>query len=254
MNDGTLASVGVSFQQQVPNMQAIVIADDSEDRDLFSFVLRHTGLAVSQTSRVENISSALRDHAVDLIVLVLSPRVAQVDEIEMIRQLTQAPVIVIVERLTEQEYCALLDAGSDIVLERPVSNRILSRYVRMLLRRAGTIPATVLPVIEVGGLILNPATRRVKRLDGNTEQLASLEFRLLYLLMTNRGQVIPIDTIVDRVWGYSRDGSSDLVRGLVRRVRKKVEQDPNDPRFIENIPGVGYRFNTNTTDLSGFDT
>ncbi len=235
-------------------MQAIVIADDSEDRDYFSFILRHTGLAVSQTSSVENVTSALRDHAVDLIVLVLNPRLAQVNQIEAIRQSTQAPVVLVVERLTETEYCTLLDAGADIVLERPVSGRILSRYVRMLLRRAGTIPVTVLPIIEVGGLTLNPATRRVKRPDDKTEQLASLEFRLLYLLMTNRGQVIPIDTIVDRVWGYSREGSSDLVRGLVRRVRLKIEQDPNNPRYIENIPGVGYRFNTSSTDYTDFAT
>jgi len=235
-------------------MQAIVIADDSEDRDYFSFILRHTGLAVSQTSSVDNVTSALRDHAVDLIVLVLNPRSAQVNQIEAIRQSTQAPVVLVVERLTETEYCALLDAGADIVLERPVSGRILSRYVRMLLRRAGTIPVTVLPIIEVGGLTLNPATRRVKRPDNKTEQLASLEFRMLYLLMTNRGQVIPIDTIVDRVWGYSREGSSDLVRGLVRRVRLKIEQDPNNPCYIENIPGVGYRFNTSSTDYTDFAT
>lgn len=226
-------------------MQAIVIADDAEDRDYFSFILRHTGLSVSQTSNVRNVGSALRDHTVDMIVLVLNPRSAQVDQIEEIRQSTQAPVVLVVERLTEAEYCALLDAGGDIVLERPVSGRILSRYVRMLLRRAGTVPVTVLPIIEAGGLTLNPATHRVRRQDNKTEQLASLEFRLLYLLMTNRGQVIPIDTIVDRVWGYSREGSSDLVRGLVRRVRIKIEQNPNDPRYIENIPGVGYRFNTN---------
>lgn len=235
-------------------MQAMVIADDSEDRDFFSYVLRHTGLAVSQTSNVRSVSSAFRDHAVDVILLVLNARTAQVKEIEEIRLSTQAPIVLVVERLTEQEYCALLDAGADIVLERPLSARILSRYVRMLLRRAGSVPAAVLPIIETGGLSLNPMTRRVRRPDQRTEQLATLEFRLLYLLMTNRGQVIPTDTIVDRVWGYSGGGSSDLVRGLVRRVRRKIEIDPNYPLFIENIPGVGYRFNSNTTPFDPFDT
>jgi len=228
-------------------MQAIVIADDSEERDFFSFVLRHTGLAVTQTSKVQSVASAFRDHAVDLILVVLKARTAQVKEIEDIRYATQAPIILIAERLTEEEYCALLDAGADIVLERPLSARILSRYSRIMLRRAGMVPAAVFPIMETGGLSLNSTTRRVKRPDHRTEQLAPLEYRLLYLLMTNRGQVIPIDTIVDRVWGYSGGGSSELVRGLVRRVRRKIEIDPNDPIFIENIPGVGYRFNTNAT-------
>lgn len=235
-------------------MQAIVIANDSEDRDLFSFVLRHTGLAVSQTSRIKNISTVVRDHALDLIVFVLDPHAVEIDQIQQIRETTQAPIILIAEQLTEHEHCNLLDAGVDVVLERPVSTRILARYAKMLLRRAGTIPAAVLPIIEFGGLSLNPSTRRVKRPDDKTEQLASLEFRFLYLLMTNRGQVMPMDTIIDRVWGYSHEGSSDLVRGLVRRVRRKIEPDPNSPQYIENIPGVGYRFNTNSTELSGFDT
>lgn len=224
-------------------MQAIVIATNPEDRDFLSFVLRHAGLAVAQTAEAQHVTSALRDHPVDLIALVLDPRLAAVAEVVDVRGFTQAPIILLVERLTEGEHCALLDAGADIVLERPVSPRILSRYSRMLLRRAGTVPATVLPVIVAGILSLDPTTRQVRQPGHEHQRLAPLEFRLLYLLMTNQGQVIPIDTIVERVWGYSGDGNRELVRGLVRRLRLKIEPDPSGPQFIENLPGVGYRFN-----------
>jgi DNA-binding response OmpR family regulator len=60
--------------------------------------------------------------------------------------------------------------------------------------------------------------------------------------MANRGQVIPIDIIVERVWGYDGEGNRELVRGLVRRLRRKIEPDVNEPHFIHNLPGIGYQF------------
>ncbi|MGB3713193.1 MAG: response regulator transcription factor [Candidatus Promineifilaceae bacterium] len=223
-------------------MQAIVIAGDSEDRDFLSFVLRHSGLAVAQTAETQHGTSALRDYPVDLIVLVLNPRDASVPEIKEVRAITQAPIILLVERLTEGEHCALLDAGADIVLEKPVSSRILTRYTHMLLRRAGTVPASVLSIIVAGDLSLDPTSRHITQADHEPHRLSPLEFRLLFLLMTNRNQVIPIDTIVERVWGYSGDGNRELVRGLVRRLRRKIETDPAGRQYIENLPGIGYLF------------
>ncbi len=223
-------------------MQAIIIASDPEDRDLLSFVLRHAGLAVARTAEAQHVKSALLEHPVDLILMVLDPRAATVSFVEDIRAITQAPLMLLGERLTEGQQCALLDAGADIILERPFSSRILIRYVRMLLRRAGTVPVSVLPILEANGLSLNPSSRKATKPDGQSCQLTPLEFRLLYLLMTNRGQVIPTEIIVERVWGYSGAGNRDLVRGLVRRLRRKIEPDPKELDYIENIPGVGYRF------------
>ena len=225
-------------------MQAIIIAGDAEDRDFFSIALRHAGLAVARTADTQHVAGVLSEHPVDLILLVLDARKAGLNEVEELRAITQAPLTLVVERLTDAEHCALLDAGADLVMERPVSPRILGRYARMLLRRAGTIPATLLPTIEAQDLTLDPATRRVTPAGAEHIQLTPLEFRLLYLLMTNRGQVIPIDTIVERVWGYSGSANRELVRGLVRRLRRKIEPDLKVHRYVENLPGVGYRFNT----------
>lgn len=223
-------------------MQAIVIAAESEEREYISFILRRAGLNVAQTADPQHGKSALHDHSVGLILLVLNPRDPALQEIREIRLLTQSPLILIAERLTESEHCDLLDAGADIILERPVSPRIIGRYSRMLLRRAGTVPASVLSTITVGDLSLEPETRQVIDADQCIHRLSPLEFRLLYLLMTHRNQIIPIDTIVERVWGYSAEGNRELVRGLVRRLRLKLESDPERHEYIENIPGVGYVF------------
>lgn len=223
-------------------MHAMVVAAESEDRDFFSFALRHAGLAVAQTGSVQHLPSALQDHGVDLILLVLDPRQRAVDEVHRIRQQTQAPLITVVENMTEADHCSLLDAGADLILNRPLSSRLLVRYARMLLRRAGSVPASVLPVIEAGDLVLDPESREVHQPEQKQQRLTPLEFRLLYLLMTHQGQVLSADIIVDRVWGYDGEGNSELVRGLVRRLRRKIEPDATTPRYIENLPGVGYRF------------
>ena len=223
-------------------MQGIIIASEPEDRDFLSFVLRHAGLAVARTAEAQHIESALLEHPVDLILLVLDPRTAAVSSVEEIRAITQAPLMLLGERLTEGQQCALLDAGADLILERPFSPRIVARYAHMLLRRAGTVPVSVLPSLEANGLALDPSSRRTTTEDGESHQLTPLEFRLLYLLMTNHGQVISTEIIVERVWGYSGAGNRDLVRGLVRRLRRKIDPDPSHPRYIETVPGVGYRF------------
>jgi DNA-binding response OmpR family regulator len=112
----------------------------------------------------------------------------------------------------------------------------------MFLRRAGTVPVSILSTIETNNLSLDPSTRTVSLIGQPPQQLTPLEFRLLYVLMANADQVIPIDVIIERVWGYNGEGNRELVRGLVRRLRRKIEPDPHQAQFIHNHPGIGYRF------------
>jgi DNA-binding response OmpR family regulator len=223
-------------------MQAIIAASDPEERDYLSFLLRHVGLAVARTAEARHLPSVLAEHPVDLILLAPDQQQNVVDMVSQIRAVSQAPLVMVSERSTEAQHCALLDAGADLVLERPYSSRVLSRYIRVFLRRAGSVPISALPELTAAGFTVDPMTRRVSLADGETRQLTPMEFRLLYLLMTNQGQVIPIDTIVERVWGYSGSGNRDLVRGLIRRLRLKLEYSSDERPVVENIPGIGYRF------------
>lgn len=225
-------------------MQAIVIADHQEDREFLSYVLRHTGLSVARSGQPKLVANALPERPVDLMVLSLSAPQEALETIRLLRGASQAPLLVLIDQLTETIHCDLLDAGCDLVLRRPLSPRILTRYVRVFLQRAGAIPMSVLSSVEAGGLRLEPTTRQVHMPHQAPQQLTLLEFRLLYILMTNENRVIPIDMIVERVWGYEGAGNRELVRGLVRRLRRKIEQDPNQPSLIHNLPGIGYQFVT----------
>ncbi len=223
-------------------MQAIVISENGEEREFLSYILRHAGLAVARTATVKLVMSSLLKQPVDLILLSAKGNTAVTDDVLAIRTTSQAPLLLLHDAMTEDETCELLDAGVDLILERPYSPRILARYVTMFLRRAGSVPVSILTAIQTKDIQLDPGTRTVTLVDQSPQQLTPLEFRLLYVLMTNADQVIPIDVIIERVWGYHGEGNRELVRGLVRRLRRKIEPDPHQTQFIHNHPGVGYRF------------
>lgn len=222
--------------------QAIVLSNNQEDRDFLSFLLRHAGLAVVTSGDSQRVIDMVVERPVDFVLLSPADCTGLVKVVERLRAITQAPLLLLVDAPNEEQHCAFLDAGADLVLARPLSPRVLSRYVRMLLFRARAAPTTALPKIDAEGIVLDPAARTVAVAGRATQQLTQLEFRLLYVLMTNSGHVIPTDIIVERVWGYSGEGNRELVRGLIRRLRRKIEPDPEKPRYIHNLPAVGYRF------------
>jgi DNA-binding response OmpR family regulator len=223
-------------------MQAFLIAGDSDEREVLTFVLRHAGLAVSPGTDLARILTNWSELPADLILLAHDAPQPAAEQVKAIRAVTEAPVIVLCEPPSEEQLLELLRAGADLVLARPAAPRLIAEYARVVLRRSGAIPAFMLPPLDLREISLDPATRTVDVAGRDPCRLTQLEFRLLYVLMTNRNQVVPTEVIVERVWGYSGEGDRDLLRGLVSRLRHKIEPDPDTPRFIETISGIGYRF------------
>lgn len=222
-------------------MYALVIADDPDEVAIYSTVLQRVGLAVTTTGDFEQAMQNWMERPADIILLALHNRPTP-DHVRRVRSETLVPLVVALDTPNETVQCELLKLGADLVIAPPISARLLIAQVEVLMRRAGSIPAFSLPTLSAAGLTLDPATRIVE-VDGKEPQrLTQLEFRLLYTLMMNRDQVIPTETIVERVWGYSGHGDRDLVRGLVSRLRVKVEVDPRHPAYILTIPGIGYSF------------
>ena len=155
---------------------------------------------------------------------------------------TPVPLIVVTDPVEESLQFSLLEAGADMVICRPFSSRLLIAQAQALMRRAGTVPLFSLPTLSQSGLTLDAANRTVEIAGRRSRRLTHLEFRLLYTLMTHRGQVLPSEVIVERVWGYTGRGDRELVRGLVSRLRGKIEPEPRSPRYIRTVPGAGYSF------------
>lgn len=223
-------------------MQVLLVSHNPEEREILTYILKHAGLAVGSSVSLQRVADKWLERPSDLIITAWQDGADLLPDITALRTITQVPMILIINPPSENILCKLLQAGVDLILPRPVAPRVLAEYVRTILRRTKTVPTFVLPRLNVTEISLDPDTRMVSVLGGEARRLTQLEFRLLYVLMVNRGQVIPVDVIVERVWGYTGQGSRELVRGLVSRLRRKIEPTPSEPRFIQNVPGVGYRF------------
>ena len=228
--------------ETVIEMQVMVIAADQNEKEIVTLVLRKAGLAVASSSDHQRALKNWTEHPADLLLVASLEDQAPIKIVEEVRAITQIPLLMIVDPISEKTLCDLLQKGADIVLDRPVSPQVLIALTHALMRRSAAVPGFVLPTLALNEITLDPSTRAVTVLGKETSRLTQLEFRLLYTLMTNRGQVVPLDVLVERVWGYTGGGNRDLVRGLVSRLRRKIEPDPEHARFLEAIPGIGYRF------------
>lgn len=223
-------------------MKVILITDNADERDYYSFVLQQVGLGVIYRPDFEA-ATAERASSQSEIVLVIS-RSAEltIKAVARFREHVEAPLFVLVDHPMESQVADLLEAGADLVLPLPVSPRVLAAYCRNQMQRSGEVAAIAPSPLKLGSVELEPSVRTVRIGRRKPQHLTQLEFRLLHLLMTHRGQVITPDVIVDRVWGYAESGSRELVRGLISRLRAKIELDPNDPRYVRTVAGVGYVF------------
>ena len=222
-------------------MYALLIAEDTDEAALLSLVLQRAGLAVTSSSHLERAMQSWSERPADIILVALHSS-DPLTQMRRIRAETEVSLVLVVEPLDENVRCTLLENGVDLVVVRPFSARLLIAQMRALLRRTSGVTIFSLPTLSLAGLTLDPATRTVQIVGQPLRRLTHLEFRLLYTLMIHRGQVLPLEAIVERVWGYSGEGDRDLVRGLISRLRAKVETDPRIPQYILTVSGLGYSF------------
>jgi DNA-binding response OmpR family regulator len=224
-------------------MQALLYSPYPDEQSILSTVLQQAGFSVRTAPDFEQSIKNWPENAADLFLLCM-PRTElhPAEVIRAFRAQSLAHLIVIIENEVEEFIINLYEQGADYVLARPYSSRLLLVKIRAMIRRTAGVPFFSLPVISVSGLELDPTSRTVVDGTGTITHLTQLEFRMIYTLMTHAGQIIPTNNIVEHVWGYSGEGNRDLVRGLVKRLRAKIEKDSSHPYYIITEPGIGYYF------------
>ncbi len=222
-------------------MYAILISQDPDETAVLSLALQRAGLTLSRMRELPSQLPSNPENPLNLIVLA-TVEGSPLSKVQSLRRQTEVPLVIIAEHLDESTHMVTLDAGADLVVLRPFSVRVLIAQVRALLRRTANLPFFTLPTLTVGEMALDPATRTVVLGQHSPKRLTQLEFRLLYTLMIHQGQVLPTEVLIEQVWGYTGEGDRDLVRGLIRRLRIKVELEPGQPRYIMTVPGIGYTF------------
>jgi two-component system OmpR family response regulator len=219
-------------------MRALVVEDGSKMAALLRRGLQEEGFAVDVAATGED--GAWLGSENDYDVILLDVMLPDFDGFEVCRRLRAAdrwaPILMLTARDGVRDRVAGLDAGADDYLTKPFSFDELFARVRALLRRG---PAERPPVLAVGDLSLDPATRRVVRGDAEIE-LTPKEFGLLELFLRHPGEVLSRTRILEHVWDFAYDGDSNVVDVYVRYLREKVDR-PFGKRSIETVRGVGYR-------------
>jgi len=219
-------------------MKALVIDDDRVLADVVAFALRREGFQVIQAYDGSTGLRRWKEEEPDLIVLDVNlPNKDGFTVCHQIRAESDTPIIMLTVRGEDDDVVKGLEIGADDYIPKPFSPRQLVARAHAVLRRAG-LTALHGPH-QVGNMILDPSRREVRIGKGKPISLTPLEGRLLIYLMTNPGQVLTTDAIIDHVWGAG-GGDRDMLRQLVRRLRSKIEPDPANPSYIKNVPGLGY--------------
>ena len=224
-------------------MQALLVTPYPDEGSLLAVMLQQIGYNVRTIKEWTRLIEAWQDRQPDLLMVASSLEVqVYIKQINQLRLQTVIPIVLITDWIPENQQVDLIDAGADLVVVRPFGLRLLKAQIKSLLRRSEGLPYHSLPSLSQAGVILDPTARTVKVGDALPVRLTQLEFRLLYTLITQPGRIISAENLVEYVWGYSGDGNRELVRGLVQRLRSKVEPDPRNPKYILTEAGIGYFF------------
>jgi two-component system, OmpR family, KDP operon response regulator KdpE len=157
-----------------------------------------------------------------------------------LRRTTTTPIIMLSARGQEKDKVKALDLGADDYITKPFGIEELLARVRSALRRSQQDPVASGPLV-IGELTISFAERRVTR-SGSEVKLTPTEYELLVQLVRSAGKVLSHGALLQRVWGPEYGSESDYLWAYIRRLRRKLEADPDHPRYLLTEPGVGYRF------------
>ena len=244
MPGGTLAAMSGAAPGGGPRI--LLVEDESSIADPFAKILRREGFdAIIARTAAEALERA-RDVEPDLVLLDLAlPDGDGRDVCRTLRATSSVPVIMVTARGTETDKIVGLEIGADDYVVKPFSAAEVIARIRAVLRRAaaagGAADAGPAEPIRVGGLEVDLAARRV-RLDGDELDLSRKEFDLLAELARHAGRVVKREDLMSRVWDENWFGSTKTLDVHVGWLRRKLNDDPAAPRWIETVRGVGFRF------------
>lgn len=222
----------------------IIVEDEKPIRHFIKVALETQNYSCIEAQSGKEALSLTASHHPDIMVLDLGlPDIDGLDVIRNIRQWSGIAVIVVSARGREREKVEALDAGADDYLTKPFSVAELLARIRVSLRRLSALnmgSGTEGLAFEIGGLKMDLEKRRVE-LDGKVIHLTPTEYSLLILLAKYRGRVLTHKFIMSEIWGPVINNDTQSLRVCMANLRRKIEKDPAQPRYITTEVGVGYR-------------
>ena len=223
----------------------VVLEDDAEIRRLIQYRLESAGYLVRAYAAPGTIvADAERQKPVLFLLDIMVPGGSGLDVCRQLRRsstLVSVPVIFLTARASEDDRVLGLELGADDYIVKPFAIRELLARVRAVLRRSEMPGDSVATVLKVEDLQIDSGSMQV-RVRGELITTTTTEFRLLEYLARHPGRVFSRDQLLDAVWGDSRFVTPRSVDVYVRRLREKIETEPETPRFLKTLRGAGYRF------------
>lgn len=225
--------------------KVLVVDDEPNIREVVELYLRRDGHDVVTAADGEEALKVFRNERPDLVVLDLM--LPKVSGTEVCRRMgsegRRVPMIMLTARSEEEDRIIGLGLGADDYVTKPFSPRELAARVEAVLRRTSEAGngASGGKALEFDALRIDPVTREA-RLGGTVVPLTAREFELLYFMASRRRQVFTREQLMETVWGHSFSADTSTVTVHIRRLREKLEPEPKQPRYLQTVWGVGYRF------------
>jgi two-component system response regulator MtrA len=222
--------------------KVLIVSNQQTTGPLWVFSLQQQNLNVALESNPANTVARWEKEIPDLIILDISlPEGAILDLIRNLRAETLAPILLLTPVRSDEHVLEAYKAGVDDCLLKPVSPSLFQAKIKVWLRRSGNIFTDALNPLKVGTLQLFPAEKLVLLKNGGAVRLTNLELRLLYYLMNRPGQIVTIEELNQKVWGYTAEADNTMLKNIVYRLRRKIEVDPANPLIIQTVVGTGYK-------------
>ena len=224
--------------------QILIVDDEPRMRRFVRMNLELEGLRVSEASDGLEAVRKVREEMPNLVVLdVEMPHLDGFETLAEIRRTSPVPVIMLTVRGEEDERIKGLELGADDYVTKPFSARELVSRINAVLRRVElSSPVERSNRVEVDDRLVVDFDRRLVLVEGEPVKLRPTEYRLLQYFIQNPGQMLSHEQLLSRVWGPEYVDDNQLLRLYVAYLRKKLEPDPSNPRYIFNERGAGYRF------------
>jgi two-component system KDP operon response regulator KdpE len=222
--------------------EILVIDDEVQIRKLLEITLDSNGYKTFFAVNAKEGLLAAANHQPDLIILDLGlPDEDGQVVLKRLREWFKNPIIILTVKNAEEEIVKALDNGANDYLTKPFRTQELLARIRTALRNL--IQKENEPIIQFGDVSID-FTSRIVKLKEEILKLTATEYNLLSILVKNEGRVLTHHYLLKEVWGNSYSDQTQYLRVFVAQLRKKIEADPNRPKFIITESGVGYRFNT----------
>ncbi|ROP41721.1 response regulator transcription factor [Saccharothrix texasensis] len=221
------------------DFSVLLVEDDEHIRQALGLALADEGFAVTDAVSGEEALGLLAAAEPDVVLLdLMLPGVDGLEVCRTLRARGDLPIIIVTARADAADVIAGLEAGADDYVTKPLVASVLAARIRALLRRRGGGRQD--EVLQVGQLEIRPDVGTVHR-DGAEVHLTRTEFRLLVELASAGGRIVTREQLLQRVWGYDYFGDTRLLDVHIRRLRRKVEANPDDPALVLTVRGAGYR-------------